>query len=213
MVDKTPKTQEDFENMSDEEFLKLDEEKFTGNMNEGETDFSEHKAQQEIPNAEETPQEQNTDADDQSGTDGSESNEPSSDGSADTDGEGETPEEKTPDAEGKDPHAETGESAPDEKPEDKQSTPNAEEKGKTPDSEAKGDVDDKAGKDTPAKAGFYKMPEGVSTEQMDSAVQFYSLVSKPFKADGKEITIRTPDEAIRLMQMGMNYNRRMQKLK
>lgn len=49
--------------------------------------------------------------------------------------------------------------------------------------------------------------------QSDAALDFFDKVSKPFKADGKEVKIRTPEDAIRLMQMGVNYSRRMQEMK
>lgn len=50
-------------------------------------------------------------------------------------------------------------------------------------------------------------------ESVDIAKLFYEKISTPFKADGKEIKIRTPEEAVRLMQMGANYSRRMQEIK
>lgn len=39
---------------------------------------------------------------------------------------------------------------------------------------------------------------------------FYDQVMKPFKANGREITLRSPEEAIRLMQMGAGYGRKLQ---
>jgi len=36
------------------------------------------------------------------------------------------------------------------------------------------------------------------------------LIMKPFKANGKMIEIKTPDEAVKLMQMGAHYTRKMQ---
>lgn len=39
---------------------------------------------------------------------------------------------------------------------------------------------------------------------------FYEQIMKPFKANGKTIELRTPEEAIQLMQMGANYTRKMQ---
>ena len=39
---------------------------------------------------------------------------------------------------------------------------------------------------------------------------FYDQVMKPFKANGREIQLRTPEEAIRLMQMGAGYGRKLQ---
>jgi len=41
---------------------------------------------------------------------------------------------------------------------------------------------------------------------------FYKEVTKPFVANGKQIEIRTPEEAIRLMQMGADYTRKTQQL-
>jgi len=45
------------------------------------------------------------------------------------------------------------------------------------------------------------------------ATAFYDKITAPFKADGKEMTIRSPEDAIRLMQMGVNYSRRMEEIK
>lgn len=39
---------------------------------------------------------------------------------------------------------------------------------------------------------------------------FYDQVMKPFKANGREIQLRSPEEAIRLMQMGAGYGRKLQ---
>lgn len=44
-------------------------------------------------------------------------------------------------------------------------------------------------------------------------IEFYNKLTAPIKADKKEITIRTPEDAIRLIQMGVNYSRRMEELK
>lgn len=40
----------------------------------------------------------------------------------------------------------------------------------------------------------------------------YSKVMAPFKANGKEITPKSPEDAIQLMQMGANYTKKMQAL-
>jgi len=42
---------------------------------------------------------------------------------------------------------------------------------------------------------------------------FFKKVSAPFRADGKDVQVRTPEEAVRLMQMGVNYSRRMKEMK
>lgn len=42
---------------------------------------------------------------------------------------------------------------------------------------------------------------------------FYETMTKPFKANGREIKIENADDAIRLMQMGANYSKKMESLK
>lgn len=41
---------------------------------------------------------------------------------------------------------------------------------------------------------------------------FYKTIMTPFKANGKTVELKSPDEAVRLMQMGANYTRKMQEL-
>lgn len=41
---------------------------------------------------------------------------------------------------------------------------------------------------------------------------FYERVMAPFKANGKQIQLQSPDEVIQLMQMGANYTKKMQAL-
>lgn len=42
---------------------------------------------------------------------------------------------------------------------------------------------------------------------------FVEKITAPFKANGREIKVETPEEAVRLMQMGANYNSKMAALK
>lgn len=42
---------------------------------------------------------------------------------------------------------------------------------------------------------------------------FHDALTKPFKANGRDITISSPEEIIQLMQMGANYNAKMAALK
>lgn len=221
MADKKPLTEEDFAKMSDEDFLKLDESDFSGNMAEGETDFSEAAPKEETPNAEET-----TDTDET--VDGNNSNDdPESDGSQsdpDTDGSASEDEEK-PDGQ-TDPMAGEDQSASEagESTDDQQSTPDSEEEGKTGSEAGEGGVGDVSGDgevkqkaeakaETPAKAGYYKIPDGMDNSKLDVAVDFWKKLSVPFKADGRDFTVRSPEDAIRLMQQGVNYSRRMHELK
>jgi hypothetical protein len=78
---------------------------------------------------------------------------------------------------------------------------------KKPETEAKPEGEAKPGE---------KKPEG----EGDAATQveakpvdlqgFYDQVMKPFKANGKTIELKSPEEAIQLMQMGANYTRKLQ---
>lgn len=54
-------------------------------------------------------------------------------------------------------------------------------------------------------------PENEEQEQIDYE-GFYGQIMKPFKANGKTIEIRNPEEAVSLMQMGANYTRKMQEI-
>lgn len=44
----------------------------------------------------------------------------------------------------------------------------------------------------------------------EQLAEFFDKVMTPFKANGREVTLRTPEEAIRLMQMGAGYGRKLQ---
>ncbi|ANJ20721.1 tail length tape measure protein [Dinoroseobacter phage DS-1410Ws-06] len=218
---KKPVTEQDFENMSDEDFLKLDESEFSGNMAEGETDFSEAKAPEGDAHAQETPDaDEDVDGDDGSNaaeSDGSQPD-PDTDGSASKDEANVDGQQDPMAGEGK-PASEAGESTDNQQP-----TPDSQEEGKTGSEAGEGGVGDVSGDgevkpkaeakaETPAKAGYYKLPEGMDSAGLDAAVDFYKKLSVPFKADGKDFTVRSPEDAIRLMQQGVNYSRRMHELK
>jgi hypothetical protein len=81
--------------------------------------------------------------------------------------------------------------------------------GKTTDPKAN-DGKDKAVKDGEAKSGT----EGAKDES--AAVDYKSAYEKlmaPFKANGREIQAKSVEDAISLMQMGANYNKKMAGLK
>lgn len=56
-----------------------------------------------------------------------------------------------------------------------------------------------------------------STETSEEAApnfeEFYQQITAPFKANGKELQVKNAQEAIQLMQMGANYNKKMAALK
>ncbi len=59
-----------------------------------------------------------------------------------------------------------------------------------------------------------KTPETVqaTSEPEPDYKQFYTAITSPIKANGKEIQIKSPQDVIRLMQMGANYTHKMQSL-
>lgn len=213
-----PTTKSDFENMSDEDFMNLDPSDYSGNMAEGETDFSTAAPTEEEGQAnEETTQESNDPVDGEHGDNGAQSDESNSNPDSGTDpkeGEEEAGEEGDPSNEGiQDPHKAdlSAQQQPNANPEKEGETGSEEGEGKPVVKQEAPKAENP--KDTPAKAGYYKLPEGIDTTQMDTAVGFYQKITAPFKADGKDFSIRSPEDAIRLMQQGVNYSRRMQELK
>ena len=73
-------------------------------------------------------------------------------------------------------------------------------------------------KPTPDKAKVVKKPTEDTKpketepkqEQTINYEEIYKRIFSPFKANGKEITPRTPEDVISLMQMGANYTKKMQ---
>ena len=79
----------------------------------------------------------------------------------------------------------------------------------TPEPEAKADPAPKTNDE--GNGGNSEEPTKVADSSV--ALEFYNEITKPFKADGRDMQVRTPAEAVRLMQQGVNYSRRMQELK
>lgn len=67
---------------------------------------------------------------------------------------------------------------------------------------------------TEAKPG--ESTEATQTNQTEASPPnyqaLYEQIMKPFKANGREMKLNSPEEAIQLMQMGANYTKRMQDL-
>lgn len=88
--------------------------------------------------------------------------------------------------------------------------------GKTRDADGKfTKPEDKQNKDKPAGQ---QEPTGKETEGQQQATTIdykaeYEKLIAPFKANGRDIRVENVDEAVRLMQMGANYNRKMAALK
>lgn len=57
--------------------------------------------------------------------------------------------------------------------------------------------------------------EPTATKETESAIDYqseYQKIMAPFKANGRTVELKSPDEAIRLMQMGANYTKKLQAL-
>lgn len=185
----------DIDSMSDEDFMKLDPSQM----------------QEVVPSDEPAPEE-DPKPDENNGEEDPAGNEDPDDG-ADPD-EGDPPGSETPHS---DPEPKPDESSdPPSDPEDEGANKDPE-KGKAPDA-PKG-KDEKPAEPDPAakpKAEDKKADPGdVKPPKTDTkaAVDFFEKVSAPFKADGRDMQVRSPEDVIRLMQMGVNYSRRMQEMK
>lgn len=78
------------------------------------------------------------------------------------------------------------------------------------------DSDDDDDADDSADDGDSEDSEDEDTDDQDEVTpekDFFEKVTAPFKANGKEMRIEDPDDVIRLMQMGANYNRKMASMK
>lgn len=73
--------------------------------------------------------------------------------------------------------------------------------------------DEGKAKDTPTKETSKAKTDPESQNVPDHKAFYESIVGKPFKANGRDITVQSPEEVIKLMQMGANYHEKMAALK
>jgi hypothetical protein len=66
--------------------------------------------------------------------------------------------------------------------------------------------------DAAASAGDGEEAEAKEEEQPQDYKALYEQIMAPFKANGKDFKPESPEEAVRLMQMGANYTKKMQAL-
>lgn len=181
------------ETLSDEDFLKLTPEEAMAQVN------VEGGQEEEDVQDDETPEE--TEDDDEDAAPG----EPSDD----DDGDEDPASEETDD--GSEDDDEKSEEAPDEATEDDASE-NPEEEVPATDTKPS----DEEPKPKKAAPGDKAEKPGKSEEKKASADEvqaFYDKITAPFKSDGRTMKVRDAEDAIRLMQMGTNYHRRMQELR
>ncbi|ANJ20805.1 tail length tape measure protein [Roseobacter phage RD-1410W1-01] len=211
-------TREQLDNMSDDEFMALNPDSIEV-TDDGETDYAttadqldpNHEETNEDSSTEETTEETHAESDDTDDTDDSVGTDGGTD-SGDTDDTSEEAEDTA--SEEEDPEGKTDQTlngGEEVSEEDAEKAGSEEETDQTKDGET-AETDDKKPE---AKKGSGKIvvPDGVTQEQVTSALGFYQKITAPFKADGKDFSVRNPEDAIRLMQQGVNYSRRMQELK
>lgn len=75
-----------------------------------------------------------------------------------------------------------------------------------------GDGDKDEGSENDDKEGDTKESEKKDDSEIDFEAEYRRLMA-PFKANGREIQVKNVDDAIALMQMGANYNKKMAALK
>ena len=92
--------------------------------------------------------------------------------------------------------------------EESKEEPKKEEENNPSDSGSKEKEEEKSSKEAEKKEENKEQPSEKSAT-IDYK-KFYEKIMTPFKANGKLITLKTPEEAIQLMQMGANYTRKMQ---
>ncbi|AIZ95012.1 hypothetical protein [Pseudomonas phage phi176] len=74
------------------------------------------------------------------------------------------------------------------------------------------DGDKEESEDTPTEEEPEAKKSEATKQEVDPA-DFMAKITAPFKANGRDLQVKTPEEAIRLMQMGANYNHKMSALK
>lgn len=58
--------------------------------------------------------------------------------------------------------------------------------------------------------------ETIENKEVDTGVnhqEFYNILTKPFKANGREFQVTNPNDMIALMQKGLNYSKKMEEIK
>lgn len=79
-------------------------------------------------------------------------------------------------------------------------------------SEAASDGESGTDSDTSEKVETDDTDQSTAESEIDYKAE-YEKVMAPFKANGKEMRVKTPEEVRQLMQMGANYNKKMASLK
>lgn len=100
------------------------------------------------------------------------------------------------------------ETATEESAEDNSKEPEVKDNNSSTGSKEVNNIDDKQVDDKNNSTNILDKNSDIEVNYED----FYKKVMAPFKANGKTISLKSPDEAIQLMQMGANYTRKMQSI-
>lgn len=130
--------------------------------------------------------------------------------------DGEDPEPEGDEPEGsEDPEPSDGDGDPEEEEEEEGEEPS--EDGDEEPEESSEDPKEPEKKDRPKlspKKGKKSDDKVEKTDNLDiDYEEFYNKIMAPFKANGKMIELKSPEEAITLMQMGANYTKKLQDLR
>lgn len=112
----------------------------------------------------------------------------------------------------------TVEESPEEHQED---SPETEEESEQPEEETNPETDPEQPEETsdnpedtdPNAQPQQTDPDSSNKDATDYKALYEQIVGKPFKANGRDLTIKSADEAVKLMQMGANYHEKMAALK
>jgi len=74
------------------------------------------------------------------------------------------------------------------------------------------EADPEAESEKPNDEADAEKPEEAEPEDKQDYKALYTAVMAPFKANGREVKVENPEEAIKLMQMGANYTKKLQGL-
>jgi hypothetical protein len=80
-----------------------------------------------------------------------------------------------------------------------------------PEAKAEAKTEDKV-EDKPEEKAEEKSDDKVEDIPIEAKAVAYNQIMAPFKANGKTIQLKSPEEAIALMQMGANYTKKLQEL-
>lgn len=79
-------------------------------------------------------------------------------------------------------------------------------------SEVDAESEDEVGREEEAEVETEE-EEAEAESEVDYAAEYKRLIGTPIKANGKEITIDSVDDAIKFIQMGANYYKKVEQLK